>query len=81
MPAINVPLSEEELAAFREEAAAAGKSLKQHAHDLLVREQQRRAFVAAAGKALDRVLPEFRDLYPESLPPSMRHTDAAENAA
>jgi hypothetical protein len=73
MPAINVPLTEEELEAFRVDAAAAGKSLKEHAHDILVREGQRRAFITAAGEAFERLLPEFQKLCPEDLPTELRN--------
>lgn len=76
MPALNIEFTVEELAAVREEAAAAGKSVKAYVHDLSVREQQRRTFVAGAGEWYERLLPEFQDLDPEDLPPELRKQEA-----
>jgi hypothetical protein len=81
MPALNIEFTAEELAAVREEAAAAGKSVKAYVHDLSVREQQRRAFVAGAGEWYERLLPEFQDLWPESLPPELRKPESGQAAA
>ena len=80
MPALNIPYTEEELAAIREAAAAAGKSVKSYVHDLSVREQQRRVFVATAGEAFERLLPEFQEFYPEDLPEHLRKAGTSQAA-
>ncbi|MEU1601629.1 hypothetical protein ABZ468_55685 [Streptomyces sp. NPDC005708] len=67
MPALNVEFSPEEMARLRERAAITGKSLKQHAHDVIVDEADRLAFVEGAVAEAVRVLPGVVARFPEGL--------------
>ncbi|MGK7235777.1 hypothetical protein [Streptomyces hygroscopicus] len=65
MPALNVEFSEDEMARLRARAAMAGRSLKQHVHDVTVEEADRLAFVEGAVAEASRVLPGVQARFPE----------------
>ena len=72
MPALNVKFSPEEMDRLRRRAALAGKSLTAHAHDVLMEEAERIAFVEGAfveGAIAEavRVLPGVTERFPEGL--------------
>ncbi|MGW2554078.1 hypothetical protein [Streptomyces sp. NPDC001635] len=67
MPALNVEFSPEELDRLRRRAALAGKSLTAHAHDVLMEEAERIAFVEGAIAEAVRVLPGVTERFPEGL--------------
>ncbi|KOT99375.1 hypothetical protein ADK70_03980 [Streptomyces rimosus subsp. pseudoverticillatus] len=76
MPSLNVSFTPEELEGVRAAAAAEGKSLKTYLHDLGVREQQRRQFVAGAVEWADRLREEFGQAFPDEIAPSERTSGA-----
>ncbi|WP_328825865.1 hypothetical protein OHT77_00505 [Streptomyces sp. NBC_00252] len=65
MPALNVEFTEDELTRLRGRAALAGRSLKQHVHDVTVQEADRLAFVEGAVEEAARVLPGVTARFPE----------------
>jgi len=67
MPALNVEFSPDEMARLRERATLAGKSLKQHVHDVTVQEADRIAFVEGAIAEAERILPGVTDRFPAGL--------------
>ncbi|MEU6519940.1 hypothetical protein [Streptomyces sp. NPDC046978] len=67
MPALNVEFSPEEMDRLRQRAALAGKSLRAHAHDVIVEEADRIAFVEGAAAEAARVLPGVMEHFPEGL--------------
>lgn len=67
MPALNVEFSEEEMTRLRARAALAGRSLKQHVHDVTVEEADRLAFVEGAVAEATRILPGVAAHFPEGL--------------
>lgn len=67
MPALNVEFSPEEMARLRERATIAGKSLKQHVHDVTVEEADRIAFVEGAIAEAERILPDVTERFPAGL--------------
>ncbi|MFJ9761021.1 hypothetical protein [Streptomyces sp. NPDC101149] len=67
MPALNVEFSPEEMDRLRQRAALAGKSLRAHAHDVIVEEADRIAFVEGAAAEATRVLPGVMEHFPEGL--------------
>ncbi|MEV5474471.1 hypothetical protein AB0L66_19215 [Streptomyces sp. NPDC052207] len=67
MPALNVEFSPEEMDRLRRRAALAGKSLRAHAHDVIVEEADRIAFVEGAVTEATRVLPGVMEHFPEGL--------------
>ncbi|MCX5355758.1 MULTISPECIES: hypothetical protein [Streptomyces] len=64
MPALNVEFTEAEMTRLRERATLAGRSLKQHAHDVIVEEADRIAFVEGAVAEAARVLPGVGARFP-----------------
>jgi len=64
MPALNVEFSDEEMERLRRRATLAGRSLKQHAHDVIVEEADRIAFVDGAVAEAERVLPGVQARFP-----------------
>ncbi|MFH8752003.1 hypothetical protein ACH4GK_34125 [Streptomyces rimosus] len=76
MPSLNVSFTPEELEGVRAAAAAEGKSLKTYLHDLGVREQQRRRFVAGTAEWADRLREEFGQAFPGEIAPSERASGA-----
>lgn len=67
MPALNVEFSPDEMARLREQATVAGKSLKQHVHDVTVEEADRIAFVDGAIAEAERILPGVTDRFPAGM--------------
>ncbi|WP_369229221.1 hypothetical protein AB5J56_01505 [Streptomyces sp. R21] len=67
MPALNVEFSAAEMDRLRERATLAGKSLKQHVHDVTVEEADRIAFVEGAVAEAERILPGVTDRFPAGL--------------
>jgi hypothetical protein len=67
MPALNIEFSPDEMNRLRERATLTGKSLKQHAHDVIVEEADRLAFVEGAVAEATRVLPGVMERFPEGL--------------
>ncbi|MGW4619947.1 hypothetical protein [Streptomyces sp. NPDC004592] len=67
MPALNLEFSPEEMDRLRRRAALAGKSLTAHAHDVLMEEADRIAFVEGAIAEAARVLPGVTERFPEGL--------------
>ncbi|MEV0637057.1 hypothetical protein AB0I77_19290 [Streptomyces sp. NPDC050619] len=61
MPKITVELTAEELAAVNQYARALGKSTRALAHDLLVAEAQRAAFLRNVDKGIEIGLAAFAD--------------------
>ncbi|MFG2794286.1 hypothetical protein [Streptomyces sp. NPDC048419] len=64
MPALNVEFTEAEMARLRARATLAGRSLKQHVHDVTVEEADRLAFVDGAAAEAARVLPGIEAHFP-----------------
>lgn len=62
MPKITVELTPEELAAVNQYARALGKSTRALAHDLLVAEAQRAAFLRNVDKGIEIGLAAFSDV-------------------
>lgn len=67
MPALNIEFTAEEMERLRERATITGKSLKQHAHDVIVEEADRLAFVQGAAAEVERILPGVTAHFPEGL--------------
>ncbi|MFF1449793.1 hypothetical protein ACFVYF_16885 [Streptomyces sp. NPDC058274] len=64
MPALNIEFSADEMARLRERAALAGKSLKEHVHDVTVDEADRIKFVEGATAEAERILPAVTEHFP-----------------
>ncbi|MFE4666752.1 hypothetical protein ACFRI7_18160 [Streptomyces sp. NPDC056716] len=62
MPMITVEFTEEELAVAKAHAAALGKSMRSHAHDIILADAQRTAFLRDADQAVAFALDVFKDL-------------------
>lgn len=61
MPKITVELTAEELAAVNEHARSLGKSTRALAHDLLVADAQRAAFLRSVDKGIEIGMAAFAD--------------------
>ncbi|NGO13630.1 hypothetical protein G5C60_40070 [Streptomyces sp. HC44] len=67
MPALNIEFTADEMARLRDRAMIAGKSLKQHVHDVTVEEADRIAFVEGAAAEAERILPAVLERFPAGL--------------
>ncbi|MBO0511567.1 hypothetical protein [Streptomyces beijiangensis] len=65
MPAINIEFTVEELDRIKARAASANKSMRAHAHDVLVDEADRLAFVEGAAAIARRMLTDAMARFPE----------------
>ncbi|MFI6402962.1 hypothetical protein [Streptomyces sp. NPDC050548] len=66
MPMITVEFTEEELAVAKEHAASLGKSMRAHAHDIILADVQRAAFLKGVDKTVAWALDVFKDM-PEGM--------------
>ncbi|MDH2393156.1 hypothetical protein QCN29_31150 [Streptomyces sp. HNM0663] len=66
MPMITVEFTDEELAEAKAHAASLGKSMRAHAHDIIVADAQRAAFLKDADKTVAYYMDVFKDA-PEGL--------------
>jgi hypothetical protein len=62
MPMITVEFTEEELAEAKKHAASLGKSMRAHAHDVIIADAQRAAFLKDADQAVAFALEIFKDM-------------------
>ncbi|MCX5201529.1 hypothetical protein OG897_08710 [Streptomyces sp. NBC_00237] len=61
MPMITVEFTEEELAEAKAHAASLGKSMRAHAHDIIVSDAQRAAFLKDVDKTVAYYMDVFKD--------------------
>ena len=62
MPMITVEFTDEELAVAKAHAASLGKSMRAHAHDIILADVQRAAFLRDADTAVAFALDVFKDM-------------------
>ncbi|MET7456306.1 hypothetical protein ABZT03_31400 [Streptomyces sp. NPDC005574] len=62
MPMITVEFTEEELAEAKAHAASLGKSMRAHAHDIILADAQRAAFLKNVDTAVAFALDVFKDM-------------------
>ncbi|MCX4557646.1 MULTISPECIES: hypothetical protein [Streptomyces] len=66
MPMITVEFTEEELAFAKAHAASLGKSMRSHAHDIILADAQRTAFLQGVDETVAWAMDVFKDM-PEGM--------------
>lgn len=61
MPMITVEFTEEELAFAKAHVASLGKSMRAHAHDIILADAQRTAFLQGADETVAYYMDAFKD--------------------
>jgi hypothetical protein len=61
MPMITVEFTEEELAEAKAHAASLGKSMRAHAHDIIMADAQRAAFLKGVDETVAYYMEIFKD--------------------
>ncbi|MET7487303.1 hypothetical protein [Streptomyces sp. NPDC005538] len=62
MPMITVEFTEEELAEAKAHAASLGKSMRAHAHDIILADAQRAAFLKDVDETVAYYMDVFKDM-------------------